>query len=73
MVLFVRNDLTLPYGHGVEKKEVIMEKGKSGASKSEYLPGVCNIGPEVGKTDTVMQAEFRKKDRRKSLYILSYP
>jgi hypothetical protein len=34
------------------------------------MKGVFNFGPEVGKTDTVMQAEFRKKDRQKALFIL---
>ena len=32
--------------------------------------GVLNFGSEVGKTDTVMQAEFRKKDRQKALNII---
>ena len=32
--------------------------------------GVFNFGPEVGKTDTVAQAEFRKKDKRKAQQIL---
>ncbi|HUI93082.1 MAG TPA: hypothetical protein VLX68_12615 [Chitinivibrionales bacterium] len=34
------------------------------------MRGVFNFGPEVGKTDTVLQAEFRKKDRRKASLIL---
>jgi hypothetical protein len=34
------------------------------------MKGVFNFGPEVGKTDTVIQAEFRKKDRQKALFIL---
>lgn len=34
------------------------------------MKGVFNFGPEVGKTDTVLQAEFRKKDRQKALFIL---
>jgi len=34
------------------------------------MKGVFNFGPEVGKTDTVMEAEFRKKDRQKALFIL---
>jgi hypothetical protein len=34
------------------------------------MKGVFNFGPEVGKTDTVLQAEFRKKDREKALFIL---
>lgn len=34
------------------------------------LGGVFNFGPEVGKTDTVEQAEFRKKDRRTALQII---
>ncbi len=34
--------------------------------------GVFNFGPNVGKTDTVEQAEFRRKDRRKALLIMLY-
>ena len=30
------------------------------------MRGVFNFGPEAGKTDTVEQAEFRRKDRRKA-------
>lgn len=33
------------------------------------MRGVFNFGPEVGKTDTVEQAEFRLKDRRKAPVI----
>jgi len=36
------------------------------------LRGVFNFGPEVGKTDTVEQAEFRKKDRRQANLIGLY-
>jgi hypothetical protein len=36
------------------------------------MRGVYNFGPEVGKTETVDQAEFRLKDRRKSLLIFLY-
>ena len=35
------------------------------------MRGLFNFGPEVGKTDNVMQAEFRKKDREKALLIIS--
>jgi len=31
-----------------------------------------NFGPEAGKTDTVAEAEFRRKDRRKAWQILGY-
>jgi hypothetical protein len=31
--------------------------------------GVFNFGPDVGKTDTVEQAEFRRKDRQKAIQI----
>jgi hypothetical protein len=34
------------------------------------LRGVLNFGPNVGKTDTVEQAEFRRQDRRKALQII---
>lgn len=34
------------------------------------LGGVFNFGPQIGKTDTVEQAEFRKKDRRTALLII---
>jgi hypothetical protein len=34
------------------------------------MKGVFNFGAEVGKTDTVLQAEFRKKDRQKAYFIL---
>ena len=34
------------------------------------LAGVFNLGPNVGMTDTVEQAENRKKDRRKALAII---
>jgi len=34
------------------------------------MKGVFNFGLEVGKTDNVLQAEFRKKDREKALFIL---
>jgi hypothetical protein len=34
--------------------------------------GVFNLTADVGKTDTVDQAEFRRKDRAKALQIVSY-
>src|SRR5208337_921318 len=34
--------------------------------------GVFNFTADVGKTDTVEQAEFRRKDRAKALQIFSY-
>jgi hypothetical protein len=34
--------------------------------------GVFNFGPNVGKTDTIEQAEFRRKDRLKAFEILLY-
>jgi predicted nucleic acid-binding Zn ribbon protein len=36
------------------------------------LKGVFNFGPEVGKTDTASQAEFRAMDRRKAINIFMY-
>ncbi len=36
------------------------------------MRGVFNFGAEVGKTDTVEQAEFRRKDRAKALRIILY-
>ena len=32
--------------------------------------GLFNFGPKAGKTETVMQAEFRAKDRKKARQIL---
>jgi hypothetical protein len=34
------------------------------------LGGVFNFGPNVGRTDTIEQAEFRRQDRRKALEII---
>jgi hypothetical protein len=34
------------------------------------LGGVFNFGPNIGQTDTIEQAEFRKQDRRKALQII---
>ena len=34
------------------------------------LGGVFNFGPNVGRTDTVEQAEYRKQDRRTALLIV---
>ena len=34
------------------------------------IKGVFNFGPDVGKTDTVMQADFRRKDKQKAFFIL---
>ena len=34
------------------------------------LDGVFNFGPEVGRTDPVAQAEFRRQDRRTALKIV---
>lgn len=34
------------------------------------LGGVFNFGPNVGSTDTVAQAEDRRRDRRKALQII---
>jgi hypothetical protein len=34
------------------------------------LGGVFNFGPNVGTTDTVEQAEFRRKDRQTALTII---
>jgi hypothetical protein len=36
------------------------------------LKSLFNFGPEVGKTDTVLQAEFRALDRKKAWRILGY-
>ncbi len=36
------------------------------------MVGVFKFGPEVGKTDTVEQAEFRAADRRKAWQIIIY-
>jgi len=36
------------------------------------MRGVFNFGPEVGKTDTVEQAEFRRQDLRKARLIALY-
>jgi hypothetical protein len=36
------------------------------------MKGVFNFGSAVGKTDTISQAEFRKKDRRKAQQIFLY-
>jgi hypothetical protein len=33
--------------------------------------GVSNFGPNVGRTDTVEQAEFRRQDRRTALKIIA--
>lgn len=33
--------------------------------------GLSNFGPNVGKTDTVEQAEFRRQDRRTALTIIA--
>jgi hypothetical protein len=36
------------------------------------MQGVFNFSPEIGKTDTVEQAEFRAMDRRKAWRIITY-
>ncbi len=36
------------------------------------ISGVFNVSSESGKTDTVEQAEFRAKDRRKAQQIITY-
>jgi glucan phosphoethanolaminetransferase (alkaline phosphatase superfamily) len=36
------------------------------------IMGVINFGPNVGKTDTIEQAEFRRKDRKKAVLIILY-
>jgi len=36
------------------------------------LQGVFNFGPELGKTETVEQLGFRRKDQRKALLISLY-
>jgi hypothetical protein len=36
------------------------------------MRGVFNFGSKVGKIDTVFQAEFRRKDRRKTWQIVLY-
>jgi hypothetical protein len=36
------------------------------------MRGVFNFGPEVGRTETVDQAEYRLKDRKKSIRIILY-
>ena len=36
------------------------------------MQGVFNFGSEVGKTETVEQAAFRRKDKRKALLISLY-
>jgi hypothetical protein len=36
------------------------------------MSGVFNMGPEVGKTDTVAQAEYRAQDKAKAKKIIGY-
>ena len=36
------------------------------------IRSVLNFGAQIGKTDTVMQAEFRAQDRKKALQIIGY-
>ena len=36
------------------------------------LRGLKNFGPQAGKGDTVLQAEFRKQDRSRALQIIAY-
>ena len=36
------------------------------------MQGVSNFGSEVGKTETIEQAEFSRKDQRKALLISLY-
>lgn len=36
------------------------------------MHGVFNFSPDIGKTDTVEQAEFRAMDRRKAWQIIAY-
>jgi fatty acid desaturase len=36
------------------------------------MRGLFNFSPEIGKTDTVEQAEFRAIDRRKAWQIITY-
>jgi hypothetical protein len=36
------------------------------------MRGVFNFGPQVGKTEEVEQAEYRRKDKQKALQILAY-
>ena len=36
------------------------------------MQGVFNFSPEIGKTETVEQAEFRAMDRRRALQIIIY-
>ena len=36
------------------------------------IQGVFNFGPDVGKTDTIEQAEFRRRDHQKAMMIILY-
>ncbi len=36
------------------------------------MKGVFNFGAELGRTESVQQAEFRRQDRRKALLIVLY-
>jgi len=36
------------------------------------MRGVFNFGPQVGKTEEVEQAEYRRKDKQKALQIITY-
>jgi hypothetical protein len=36
------------------------------------IQGVFNFGPDVGRTDTIEQAEYRRKDRQKAVLIIVY-
>ena len=36
------------------------------------MKGVFNLGAGVGRTETVTQAEFRRRDRRKAVLIIVY-
>jgi hypothetical protein len=36
------------------------------------MRGVFNFGPQVGKTEEVEQAEYRRKDKQKAVQIITY-
>ncbi len=53
---------------------VEFDKSKIASSLQGFpgMHGVFNFSPDIGKTDTVEQEEFRAMDRRKAWRIITY-
>ena len=68
----VSGDLGACFFFSLHNSAVGFIQGAMHFSAAYGLRSVFNVASEVGKTDSVLQAEFRTKDKQKARQILGY-